>query len=258
MRKSKVVIYIIIVSVLLSLLFGNVYGATPRENFHDIEPLVLPEKDINLQLNNLTRGCKVYLLFPTELLKYNMEKFISNNLVNEFDTEREIAEKLQLLLDDKDYIGYIDFVTNEPYAVADNAIEFRQYCVAIGKNEVVDYYDYENAKYVRFKVNLDSENKYKVILKDYYLDTDCSSIKFMVDEFNTVKIINVSDYPLSHSQLYSNIDEYNISIEYTTKEDYEAIENAIKLSYFVLLFIVFLCFFGIVLFEISRIKKRKQ
>jgi len=258
MKKSKYIVTTIIVGILFIVMIGSVRAATPAENFHDIEALVLPEKDINLQLNNLTRGCKVYLLFPTELLKYNMEKFISNNIVNDFDTEREIAEKLQKLLDKEDYIGYLDFFANEPYKVEDNEIEFRQYCVAIGKNEVVDYYDYEGAKYVKIRINLNNENKYRVILKDYFLDADCSSIKFMVDEFGDIKIINVSDYQLTHSQLVSNIDEYNISMDYVSKEDYDAIERAIKLAYFVLLLIAFVIIFGIILFKISRIQKRKQ
>ena len=258
MKKNKIIIIFVLIVVFVSTLCRFSFCATPAENFHDIEALVLPEKDINIQLNNLTRGCKVYLLFPTELLKYNMQKFINNNLVNDFDTEREIAEKLQFLLDDEDYIGYIDFFSNEPYNVADNEIEFRQYCVAIGKNKVEDYYEHENVKYVKFRINPDSENKYRVILKDYFIDADCSSIKFMIDEFNTIKIINVSDYPLTHSQLVSNIDEYNIVLDYTTKEDYEAIENAIKLTYFILFFIAILIVLMIILFNISRIKKHKQ
>ncbi len=258
MRIRKYITILTFISILLSFFVGTSYAATPVENFHDIEALVLPEKDINLQLNNLTRGCKVYLLFPTELLKYNMEKFISNNIENDFDTEKEIAEKLQKYLDKEDYIGYVDFFSNEPYGVKDNEIEFRQYCVAIGKNEVVDYYDYEDAKYVKFRINLDNENKYRVILKDYFLNVDCSSIKFMIDEFNDIKIIKVSDYPLTHSQLVSNIDEYNISMDYVSQEDYDAIERAIKLTYFVLLLVAFIIIFGILLFSFSRIRKHKQ
>jgi len=108
-----------------------------ESEYHDYEPLTLPEIDVNLNLNYLTPGCKVYLLFPTDLLRFNMQKFVNNNHDNEFQIEKEKSDKIQEYMDNEDYIGYVNFFLNDKYSVKSNEIEFRQYCIAIGKNEVV-------------------------------------------------------------------------------------------------------------------------
>lgn len=256
MKKRIIYLFILIVLLFNSFLVSN--ASMPLENFHQIEALTLPEKDVNLQINNLTRGSEVFLLFPTELLKYNMQKFIQNNIVNEFETEQEIADDLQKLLDKEDYLGYIDYFTNDKYDVAPNAIEFRQYCVAIGQNEVADYHEYENKKYVKFKINLDENGKYRVILKDYFIDTDCSGIKFMINEFNTIRYINVSDYQLTANPEKSAINEYNITIDYVTKEDYDQIELSIKVAYYIIGIIIILTILIILLHELKKYKRKKE
>ncbi len=256
MKKRIINMFILIILLFNCTLISN--ASMPLENFHQIEALTLPEKDINLQVNNLTRGSEVYLLFPTELLKYNMQKFIQNNIVNEFETEQEIADDLQKLLDKEDYLGYIEYFSNDKYDVASNAIEFRQYCVAIGQNKAVDYFEYENKKYVKFEINLNENGQYKVILKDYFLDTDCSGIKFMIDEFNTVRYINVSDYQMTTNPDKTAISEYNITIDYVTKEDYNQIELSIKVAYYIIGIIIILTVLLILLHELKKYKKKKE
>ena len=51
----------------------------------------IPEKDINLKIENLTRGCTVYALIPESLLQYNMDNFVSNNINNSYEVERKKA-----------------------------------------------------------------------------------------------------------------------------------------------------------------------
>ena len=250
----------IISAILMIYIIGInliVYAEIPKENFHDIQALAIPEKDVNLQVNNITKGSEIYLLFPTELLKYNMEKFISNNIENEFETEKEKAEDIQKYLDKEDYIGYIEYFRNQPYAVEPNAIELRQYCFALGQNEIQGLYDYEEKQYVKFKIKLDGENRYKVILKDYFVDKDCSDIKFLIDEFNTLKYINVSDYSLGQNSEKSNIVEYNISLDYVTKEDYDSIERSTKIGYFLIVFIAVIIVIILLLRELKKYKAHK-
>ena len=46
-----------------------------------------------------------------------MEKFINNNLENEFETEREIAEDLKEILDEEDYLEYIEYFVDTSYDI---------------------------------------------------------------------------------------------------------------------------------------------
>ena len=254
----KISLSMLIVIILMNFVVSISFASMPTENFHNIEALTIPEKDVNLQINNLTRGSEVYLLFPIELLKYSMEKFIRNNIENEFETEKEIAEKVQKLLDKRDYIGYMTLFNNEKYDVAQNAIEFRQYCIALGENKIVDYLDYEGNVYVKIAINLDSNNRYKVILKDYYVDADCSTIKFLIDEFSTLRYINVSDYQLTPNSEKSAISEYNVTIHYVTKEDYDSIEKSINTAYIIIGIIALLTVLLIIRHEIKKMKIRKK
>ncbi len=228
-----------------------------ESEYHDYEPLTLPEIDVNLHLNYLTTGCKVYLLFPTDLLRFNMQKFVNNNHDNEFQVEKEKSDKIQEYMDNEDYLGYVNFFLNDKYSVKSNEIELRQYCIAIGKNDVVGYIDHEDKKYVQFKINLDDGN-YRVILKDYFLQTDCSGIKFMIDEFHTYKYISVSDYPLTQNQTQTNISEYNINEDYTTRENYESINRAIRITYFVLFIVAMLILFFFLRYILKRLKQIRK
>ena len=119
------------------------------------------------------------------------------------------------------------------------------------------YVDYEEKKYVQFKINLD-ENKYRVILKDYFLQTDCSGIKFMIDEFHTYKYFSVSDYPLTQNQTQTNISEYNINEDYTTREDYNSMNRSIRITYFVLFIVAMLILYFFLLYILRRLKKIRK
>ena len=238
-------------------LFNITYGVS-EDDFHQMEAFAVPEKDINLNLNNLTRGCEVYLLLPTDLLKYNMEKFINNNLENEFETEREIAEDLKEILDEEDYLEYIEYFVDTSYDIEKYEMELRHYCFALGDAEVIGYLDYNNSKYVQIKINLNEENKFKIIMKDYFVNTDCSGIKFLINEYNTLTYISVSDYPLVQNAEKSSIDEYNIVYEYKTLEDYESIEKSIKIGYIIIWVVVIFTILGIIIHEIRKAKKKQK
>ena len=226
-------------------------------NSYAIEPIAVPETDVNLRIINLTTGCKVYLLLPTEMLKYNLEKFISNNLDNPYELEDEEAKDLQKLLEKEDYIGYLNYFKEIGFDVKDNVIELRHYSFCLGKSEIEDYQEYDGNKYVRIRIYPNYNNEFKLVMKDYLNNYDTKTTKFMIDEFNIKTYINISDYEFITNELHSNIKECNINYTYYSKEDYDEIERKIKIAYWILYIVLFVMFI-FVLIKIKKYQKLKK
>ena len=96
------------------------------------------------------------------------------------------------------------------------------------------------------------------ILKDYLERYDCSGIKFMLDEYGTYSYIDVSAYPLTTNRDASNISEYNINYEFKPTEDFEAIENSIKITYLIIYIILIILALIILISLIKRHIKKKE
>lgn len=244
-------IFKIIIFFLIILSFVNYsYG---------IEAITVPETDVNLRIVNLTTGCKVYILIPTEMLKYNLEKFINNNLDNPYELEDEEAKDLQKLLEKEDYIGYLNYFKEIGFNVADNEMELRHYSFCLGRAEIEDYQEYEGNKYIRIRIYPNYNNEFKLILKDYLNNIDPKNTKFMIDEFNIKTYINVSDYEFITNELHPNIKECNINYTYYTTEDYNAIERNIKIAYWIInIIILILIIITIILIKRHRKKKKEE
>ena len=118
MVRYKWINLLIAVILLANLLFTNIALA--------VDAITVPEKDINLKIENLTRGCKIYLLLSEDLLRYNMEQFINYNLNNVYQSEAEKAQKIQNYLNESDYLGYVEYFKSLGFnQVEENEVELR-------------------------------------------------------------------------------------------------------------------------------------
>lgn len=219
--------------------------------------ILLPEKDINLKIENLTMGCDVYLLLPENLLKYNMQRFIENNKDNVYTLEAEKSDLIEKYLNDSDYLGYIEYFRELGYQVNYNEIELRHYCFCLGNTDVIGYLEYEGNNYVQIKINLSDENTFKLIMKDYLLEYDARDIKFLIDEYGTKTYIDLSDKTFILNSEYSNITECNVNFEFYTTEDYGEIQRAIDLAHIILI-ILFIIAVVFAYFTIMRKHKEKK
>ena len=252
MQKKKIVILAISIFFVLVIICKPVFA---------IEAITVPEIDINLKIENLTRGCKTYVLIPEDLLRYNMEKFISNNKGNPYLIEAEEADKLQEFLDKNDYVGYVNYFKEIGFnQEVHNRFELRHYCFAMGHEEtdVIGEFEHENQKYVQISINLDQENQFKIVMKDYLINFDPSKIKFMIDEYGTITYINVSDYSFLQNPEKSNITETNIVYSYLDSGEYDSIESAIKITYIILIIILVVIILTIIILLIKRYRKKKK
>ena len=156
-----------------------------------MDPITVPEDNINLKIENLTRGTKVYILLSEELLKYNMEKYINNNLNNPFVVEAKKANEVQRYLNNQDYVGYVNYYKKFGFNQKnDNELEIRHYCIAMSEqSEVIGKLEYNNKNYVQIKINLNNENEYKVIFKDYLVDYNSLDTIFMIDDYGSITYI---------------------------------------------------------------------
>ncbi len=247
MLKKK--IYVIVILVVILFLNLNISYA--------IEAITVPETDINLRIINLTRGCKVYLLLSTDLLKYNLEKFISNNLDNPYELEDEEAHDLQDLLNNEDYIGYLNYFKEIGFNVENNEIELRHYSFCLGASEIEEYMEYEGKKYVRVRIYPNYNNEFKLIMKDYLNNYDPRDCKFLIDEFNIKTYINLSDYEFNANELHPNIRECNINYTFYSNEDFDMIERNIKIAYWIVNIIVLIIIITIIIL-INKHKKIKK
>lgn len=252
MLKNKVVSLLILFIFFLEISLFNVSYA--------IEAISVPETDINLKFENLTRGCKVYVLIPCELLNYNMSEFIKNNKDNSYEIEAKEAEKLQSFLDKEDYSGYVKYFKEVGFNQdVENEFELRHYCFAMGKEDnSIEDYEYNNSKYVKISINLDKNNQFKIIFKDYLSNYDISNVKFMIDEYGTITYIDVSNYPLGVNPEKNNIKEVNITYSYYESNEYDSIEKATRITYLVILIILILVVLFIIFKIIKHKKKKKQ
>ena len=247
MYKKK--IYIII--LLLVIFFLNFSIS------HAIEAITVPETDINLRIINLTKGCKVYLLLSTDLLKYNLEKFINNNLDNPYELEDEEAHDLQDFLNNEDYIGYLNYFKEIGFDVENNEIELRHYSFCLGTSEIEEYIEYDGKKYVQIRIYPNYNNEFKLILKDYLNNYDPRDCKFLIDEFNVKTYINLSDYEFNANELHPNIRECNINYTFYSNEDFDMIERNIKIAYWIVNIIVLIIIITIIIL-INKHKKIKK
>ena len=156
--RNKILKIILLMIITIFVLNISIFGIT------------IPEKDINLKIENLTLGCNVYLLLPEDLLKYNMEGFISNNTNNTYTLEEQKATKIEKYLNKSDFIGYIDYFKELGYQVAYNEIVIRHYCICLGNAEVVGELEYNGKNYIQIKIALNDQNEFKLIMKDYLLE----------------------------------------------------------------------------------------
>lgn len=230
---------------------------TTDNKFHNPAPLSIPEKDINLKIDNLTLGCEIYLMIPTNLFEYNMNKFVENNIENEYTIQKQKAEKVKEYYDNKDYLGYINFLKEEGHEVGESELELRHYAFSINEAiEIVGYSEYQNLNYIKFKLNSKNSN-FKIIMKDYLVDYDSSNIVFLIDEYGTKTYIQVSEYPFITNVEKTNINECNIDYTYHTDEDYEEINKAISISYSVIFAIILLIVIAIIICKTIKYRKNK-
>lgn len=243
--KNKVFKVVFLISIIISTLSISVFA------------ILLPEKDINLKINNLTMGCNVYLLLPENLLKYNMERFISNNKENGYTLEAEKAEIIENYLNESDYIGYIEYFRELGYPVSYNEIVLRHYCMCLGDREVIGYLEYNGNNYIQIKINLNDQNEFKLIMKDYLVEYNSTDIKFLIDEYGTKTYIDLSDKTFTENSENTNITECNVNFEFYTTEDYGEIQRAIDLAHIILI-ILFILAVVIVYFALRKKHKEKK
>ena len=198
-------LFLALIILIITTIFSNISLATEvnitnTENtkFHNPPSIQVPETNINLKINNLTRGCNVYILLSENLLRYNMEKFINNNLDNPHEIEAKEAQKVKNFLDKNDYLGYIEYYKETGFDVKSNQIELRHYCFCLGNSEVIGYLDYNEVKYVQIKINLNENNEFKAILKDYFTRYDIRDTKFLIDEYGSKTYIDLNNIYSSH------------------------------------------------------------
>lgn len=262
--KKYIIRIIIILAISIVTIFNVSYATEVNTNtnvdtrFHNPEALKVPETDINLKIENLTRGCKIYLLLSENLLKYNLEKFINNNTENPYLMEAEEAEDLQNFLNNADYLGYIDYFNELGFEVEDNEIELRHYCFCLGTSKVIGYLEYNNINYVQIEINLNENNEFKLILKDYLTSYDSSDTKFMIDEYGTETYIDLTNISYTANPEYSNITECNVTYSFYSNEDFESIERATRIAYLIIFIILIIIILIILICFIKRHIRKKQ
>ena len=231
---------------------------TTNGRYHNPSPIAIPEKNINLKIDNITKGVEIYILLPEALIRHNMEKFVTNNLENPFEIEARIARKIKEFMDKNDYLGYIEYFLEAGFEIKPNEIELRHYCFCLSESELIGYKEYNNTKYIQIKLHLNDKNEFKLILKDYLERYDCSGIKFMIDEFGSYTYIDVGTYPLTTNKDSSNITEYNINYEFKPTENLEDIETSIKVTYLIIYIILIILALIILITLVKRHIKKKE
>lgn len=253
MLRNKIIVSIVFLITIFEFIMINNSFAT--------EAITVPETDINLKIENLISGCEVYILIPDELLKYNMTEFINYNTDNPYDLEDQEADKLREFLEKEDYVGYVEYFKELGFnQKVENRFELRHYCFAMGDEEsdIIGDYEYNDVKYVQVSINLDDENQFQVVLKDYLASYDISDIKFMIDEYGTLTYINVGDYEITTNSEKTNIREANVTYSYCDIDEYNSTENAIKLTYLIIFIILILVLIFIITIIVKYYKAKKQ
>lgn len=248
--KENIKIIITVIILLILLLFTN--------NSYAANALEVPETDINVTINNVTPGANVYLLIPDSLFKYNLEKYIENNINNSYAVSKEEAEKLQDFLNKADYLGYLNYYSETGNVVAYNSIELRHYTFSFGENEILGYYEYNNQNYIQIKINLNDENTFKLVLKDYLINYDQTKILFLVDDFGIKQYITLEKSDFHTNRKKTNITECNKVFEYTTTEEALSIKKSITITYSIIAVIATILIIILIFKIIKEHKKAKK
>lgn len=245
MLKKKTLIFIFTIIMVFSIFINTTFAIS------------VPEKDINLKIINLTKGCEVYILLPESLFGYNLEKFISNNRDNPYELEAKEAEILQNYLSNKDYLGYIEYFKELGFKVENNEMELRHYCFCLSAAEVIGNYEYNDTNYIQMKIHLNEDNEFKLILKDYLLNFDVSTIKFMIDEYGTKTYIDMDGRIFKQNPEKPHITECNIDFQFYASEEYDSIEKSINLTYLII-YLILIIIAIIVINKVIKYKKMKK
>ena len=240
--KKKMIKVAIIIAITIITLINCSYA------------IMIPEKNIDIKIEDLTEGSRVYALVPTELLDYNMSKFLENNLENEFLTEKEKADKIKRYYDEHDYLKYMDYYIAEGYECGDYEIELRHYCFCIGKSEIVGMLEHNGKNYVQIKLNMSPDNSFLIITKDYLLNYDIRDIIIYIDEYGIDTYIDLNNYNYTKNGTNNLIDEIKLNYKYTPQEDIESIKKMTQVSYMVLSILALL----LALFVLWRVVKRDR
>ena len=240
--KKKLIKVAIIIAITIITLINCSYA------------IMIPEKNIDIKIEDLTEGSRVYALVPTELLDYNMSKFLENNLENEFLTEKEKADKIKRYYDEHDYLKYMNYYIAEGYECGDYEIELRHYCFCIGKSEIVGMLEHNGKNYVQIKLNMSPDNSFLIITKDYLLNYDIRDIIIYIDEYGIDTYIDLNNYNYTKNGTNNLIDEIKLNYKYTPQEDIESIKKMTQVSYMVLSILALL----LALFVLWRVVKRDR
>jgi len=240
--KKKLIKVAIIIAITIITLINCSYA------------IMIPEKNIDIKIEDLTEGSRVYALVPTELLDYNMSKFLENNLENEFLTEKEKADKIKRYYDEHDYLKYMDYYIAEGYECGDYEIELRHYCFCIGKSEIVGMIEHNGKNYVQIKLNMSPDNSFLIITKDYLLNYDIRDIIIYIDEYGIDTYIDLNNYNYTKNGTNNLIDEIKLNYKYTPQEDIESIKKMTQVAYMVLSILALL----LALFVLWRVVKRDK
>jgi hypothetical protein len=240
--KKKLIKVAIIIAITIITLINCSYA------------IMIPEKNIDIKIEDLTEGSRVYALVPTELLDYNMSKFLENNLENEFLTEKEKADKIKRYYDEHDYLKYMDYYIAEGYECGDYEIELRHYCFCIGKSEIVGMIEHNGKNYVQIKLNMSPDNSFLIITKDYLLNYDIRDIIIYIDEYGIDTYIDLNNYNYTKNGTNNLIDEIKLNYKYTPQEDIESINKMTQVAYMVLSILALL----LALFVLWRVVKRDK
>lgn len=240
--KKKLIKVAIIIAITIITLINCSYA------------IMIPEKNIDIKIEDLTEGSRVYALVPTELLDYNMSKFLENNLENEFLTEKEKADKIKRYYDEHDYLKYMDYYISEGYECGDYEIELRHYCFCIGKSEIVGMIEHNGKNYVQIKLNMSPDNSFLIITKDYLLNYDIRDIIIYIDEYGIDTYIDLNNYNYTKNGTNNLIDEIKLNYKYTPQEDIESVKRMTQVAYMVLSILALL----LALFVLWRVVKRDK
>lgn len=247
MLKKKFLTVLIVITILMISIFAR-----------PVLAIDVPEKNINLKIENLTRGCTVYALIPEALLQYNMRKFIENNINNSYEVERLKAEQIEQYLVNEDYEGYVNYFLELGFTCGANEIELRHYCFCFGESTEYEFTEINNKNYLKIKLHLSDVDTFKIILKDYFVNYNTGDIEFLVDEYGTTTHVTLDGVPGLRTNETPHILEYNVLYEHTSKEDFEAIERTINNTYLIIFLILILIVIFIIVYAIKKWKADKE
>ena len=228
------------------------------EKLHQMNALSVPERDINLKIENFNKGCRLYLYLPIDLLKYNAQRFVNNNDGNPYLLEDWESDDISAFMNKEDYIGYVEYLKQFGFEKESNEIELRHYSFCLDSVELIEELEYNGTKYVSFKVFPNEENEFKIVMKDYLANYDARNIKFMVDEFGELTYIDLNNYGFTTNAENNNVSELNVNYTLQTTVDYNEIVKATRIAYIILFIILLILIILTILLVLRRKKKKEQ